>query len=127
MIMATISVKMQKKNLDSLPDETRTFEKGKIDVTNFGDVTIGRAIFEPGWSWEKCIKPIAKTSSCLAPHTMYIISGRIKVVMDDGAEGEAGPGDTAVVPPGHNAWVIESEPCVAIDFAGAKEYATGSR
>jgi hypothetical protein len=26
--------------------------------------------------------------------------------MDDGAEGEAGSGDTAVVPPGHNAWVV---------------------
>ncbi len=126
-IMATTSTKMQKKNLDSSPDETRTFEKGKIDVANLGNVTIGRAIFEPGWSWEKCVKPIAKTSSCQAPHTMYVISGRMKVVMDDGAEGEAGPGDTAVVPPGHNAWVVGNEPCVAIDFTGAKEYATGSR
>ncbi len=53
--MATTSAKMQKKNLDSSPDETRTFEKGKIDVANLGDVTIGRAIFEPGWSWEKCV------------------------------------------------------------------------
>ena len=49
-----------------------TFEKGKIDVANLGDVTIGRAIFEQGWSWKKCIKPIAKTSSCQAPHTMML-------------------------------------------------------
>jgi hypothetical protein len=71
-IMATTSIKMQKKNLDSSPDETRAFEKGKIDVANLGDVTIGRAIFGPGWSWEKCVKPIAKTSSCQAPHTMML-------------------------------------------------------
>jgi hypothetical protein len=90
------------KNLDSSPDETPTFEKGKIDVANLGDITIGRAVFEPGWSWEKCVKPIAKTSSCQAPHTMYVISGRMK----NGTEGETGPGDTAVVPPGHNAWVV---------------------
>jgi hypothetical protein len=32
--MAT-TVKMQKKSLDSSPDETRTFEKGKIDLANF--------------------------------------------------------------------------------------------
>jgi hypothetical protein len=38
---------MQKKSLDSSPDETRTFEKGKIDFANVDDVTIGREFFEP--------------------------------------------------------------------------------
>jgi hypothetical protein len=119
-----ITAKMQKKSLDSSPDETRTFEKGKIDLANFsGDVTVGRAIFEPGWSWEKCVKPIAKTNSCQAPHTMYIISGRMKVVMDDGTEAESGPSEAVIIPPGHNAWVVGNEPCIAIDFTGAKDYA----
>ena len=117
------STKIQIKSLDSSPDETRTFEKGKIEIANFGDVTIGRSTFEPGWSWEKCVKPIAKTNSCQAPHTGLIISGRIKVVMDDGTEEEGGPGDAAVIPPGHNAWVVGDEPCVMIDFTGAKDYA----
>jgi hypothetical protein len=44
---------MRKKSLDS-PDETRTF-------ANLGDITIGRIKLEPGWSWEKCVKPIVKT------------------------------------------------------------------
>jgi len=44
-----------------------------------------------------------KTDCYQAPHTQYIVSGRIKVVMDDGAEEEFGPGDAAVIPPGHNA------------------------
>ena len=44
--MASAS-KMQKKSLDSSPDEIRTFEKGKIDLANLGDVTIGRGILEP--------------------------------------------------------------------------------
>ena len=117
---------MQKKSLDSSPDETRTFEKGKIELANLGDVVIGRSTFEPGWSWEKCVKPLVKTNSCQAPHTMYVISGRIKVVMDDGTETETGPGDTAVVPPGHNAWVVGNEPRIAIDFTGAKDYAKSS-
>lgn len=47
----------------------------------------------------------------------------IKVVMDDGAEEEFGPGDAAVIPPGHNAWVVENKPVVGIDFTGLKEYA----
>jgi hypothetical protein len=120
--MAT-TAKMQKKSLDSSPDEPRTFEKGKIDLVNFSDVTLGRAIFEPGWSWEKCVKPIVKTNSCQAPHTNYIWSRRMKVVMDDGREAESGPGDAVIVPLGHNAGVVGNEPCIAIDLTDAKEYA----
>jgi hypothetical protein len=43
--------------------------------------------------------------------------------MDDGAEEEFGPGDTGIIPPGHNAWVVGNEPVVAIDFTGLKNYA----
>ena len=114
---------MHKKSLDSSPDETRTFEKGKIELANLDDVVIGRATFEPGWSWEKCVKPLVNTNSCQAPHTQYMISGRLKVIMDDGTEEEFGPGDTAVVPPGHKAWVVGNEPVVAVDFTGLAEYA----
>src|SRR6476660_1560947 len=108
--------KIIKKSLNNKPDETRTFEKGKVEVASLNDVTIGRAVLEPGWSWEKCVKPLAKTDSCQAPHTQYIISGRIKVVMDDGTEEEFGPGDAALIPRGHNAWVGGNEPVVGIDF-----------
>ena len=37
------SNKMQKKNL-TLPDETRTFEKRKIEYAKGGNMSIGRAI-----------------------------------------------------------------------------------
>jgi quercetin dioxygenase-like cupin family protein len=115
--------RMQKKNLDSSPDETRTFEKGKVELVNLDNVTIGRAVLEPGWSWEKCVKPLVKTNSCQQPHTQYMISGRMKVVMDDGIEEEFGPGDAVIVPPGHNAWVVGNEAVVAVDFTGLKDYA----
>lgn len=113
---------MKKRSLDS-PDETRTFDKGKVEIANFGNLTIGRAVLEPGWSWSECVKPIAKTESCMAPHTQYVISGRMKVVMDDGMENEFGPGDAMVIPPGHNAWVVGDEPFVAVDFTGMTDYA----
>ncbi|CAN5301662.1 hypothetical protein BH18THE2_BH18THE2_33320 [soil metagenome] len=45
------TMKMQKKSLNSA-DEVRNFEKGRIEITNFDSVTIGRSTFEPGWSWE---------------------------------------------------------------------------
>ena len=117
------AVQMERKSINS-PDEVRTFHKGKLELTTFTNgTTIGRITLEPEWSWEKCVKPIVKTNSCEAPHTQYMISGSIKVVMDDGSEEQFGPGDTAVIPSGHNAWVVGDEPVVAIDFTGLKNYA----
>ncbi len=113
---------MQKKSM-SKPDETRKFDKGRMDVTVVGDTSIGRATFEPGWKWSTSVKPIVKTNSCQVAHTMYVISGKMHVKMDDGTEAEFGPGDTGVVPPGHDAWVVGNESCVAIDYTGAKTYA----
>ena len=113
---------IQRKTMNK-PDETRKFDKGKIDVTVVGDTSIGKAIFEPGWKWSTSVKPIVKTNSCQVAHTMYVISGKMKVKMDDGTETDYGPGDTGFVPPGHDAWTVGNEPCVAIDFTGAKNYA----
>ncbi len=116
--------KMQKKNT-SHPDETRTFEKGKVELVTLGGVTFGRATLQPGWKWSTCVKPIARTKSCEAPHLQYHISGRIHVVMDDGSEADFGPGDVSLVPPGHDAWVVGNEPVVMIDISGMTNYAKG--
>jgi hypothetical protein len=111
------------KNFDS-PDETRPFEgKGKADVLNIGGKTIGKAVFEPGWKWSENVKPIAGTDSCQVSHLGYCISGGMTVYMDDGTELEIGPGDAFAIPPGHDAEVTGSEPCVSLDFGQFGEYA----
>ena len=104
------------KNIDT-PDERRTFEHGSLDVVNLTGATIGRAVFQPGWKWSTDIKPLVGTQSCQVAHTGYIISGRLGVRMDDGHEYDFGPGDAHVVAPGHDAWVVGDEPCIALDFA----------
>jgi hypothetical protein len=49
---------MEKKSINS-PDEVRRFDKGKIELTTFiNGTTIGRITLDPGWSWNKCVKPI---------------------------------------------------------------------
>jgi hypothetical protein len=45
------------------------------------------------------------------------------VVMGDGAEGDLGPGDAFVISPGHEAWIVGDEPCVALDWSAAEGYA----
>ena len=112
--------KVQKKQFES-PDETRSFDKGKVELVKLGDATIGRGTMEPGWTWEKCVKPIVKTDSCQLTHTSYIVSGRLKIVMDDGTEQEFGPGEVGLVPPGHQASVVGNERVVMVDFTGLKD------
>ncbi|GAA4900811.1 cupin domain-containing protein [Streptomyces coeruleoprunus] len=112
------------RNFDTA-DETRPFEggKGRLDLLHTDQGPVGRAVFEPGWRWSQHVKPIAGTDSCQAAHTGYVVSGRIKVVMDDGESGEAGPGDFISIEPGHDAWVVGDEPCVTLDWTGFGEYA----
>ena len=76
-----MAAEMQRKSFDS-PDETRKFEHGKIDLASLGETIIGRAVFEPGWKWSTSVKPIVKTESCQQQHTMYMISGRMRVRME---------------------------------------------
>jgi cupin domain len=114
---------MERKSIKTSPDETRTFDKGKLQIANLGGVTIGQYTLQPGWKWSTSVKPLVGTNSCQQMHTGYIISGRMRVRMDDGSETECGPGDAAVIPPGHDAWVVGNEPCVGIDFTGSKTFA----
>lgn len=113
---------MEHKNFAS-SDETRTFEKGKVDLIDIGGGKVGRLTLQPGWRWSEHVKPIAGTEWCQAPHFQYQVSGRLHVVMEDGTEFDSVPGDVLVVPSGHDAWVVSDEPVEVIDWHGARNYA----
>src|SRR5258708_40203590 len=106
------------------PEETRPFEggSGQLELVNLDGGAVGRATFQPGWRWSEHIKPIAKTDSCQAAHMGYFLSGRMKIVMDDGEEMEFGPGDFMAAAPGHEAWIVGDEPCGALEWQGVGKY-----
>jgi len=83
------------------PDETKTFDKGRVEVVTLGGVTINRNTFEPGWRWSTSVKPLAKTDSCQVHHMGYILSGTLHVAPEDGDETEIGPGEAYEIRPGH--------------------------
>ena len=105
------------------PDETRTFEHGKVDVINVGGFTYGKYLFEPGWRWSECIKPVVKTDQCQNSHVGYAVSGRITVRLKDGTEKTIVPGESYTIPPGHDAWVEGNQPFVGIEVMSADVYA----
>ena len=111
------------KNFSS-PDETRPFQgNGQAKAVELGGHTVLEGTFEPGWKWSENVKPIAGTDSCQAAHFGYVLSGSMRVYMDDGQEFEVKAGDVAAIPPGHDAEVVGSEPCVMVDFGEIGDYA----
>ncbi|HVW16997.1 MAG TPA: cupin domain-containing protein [Solirubrobacteraceae bacterium] len=110
------------------PDETRTPAKTRIDVVRLGPATAARLVFDPGWKWSECIKPVAGTESCQVRHVGLLESGVLHVVHDDGSEADISAGQAYVIQPGHDAWVVGDEPAVAFEFdaRGVEEYARGS-
>jgi ethanolamine utilization protein EutQ (cupin superfamily) len=54
------------------------------------------------------------------------VSGQLAILMDDGTEILAGPGEVTSLPRGHDAWVVGSSPVVTVDWFGATNYATHS-
>jgi hypothetical protein len=111
------------KSFDS-PEERRSFvANGQVELVNLTSGPVGMGTFEPGWRWSNDVKPIVGTDSCKVRHIGYVISGRMKVVGDDGSEIEVGPGDVFDMQPGHDAWTVGDEACVLVDFGGLQGYA----
>jgi hypothetical protein len=117
---------IETKSFDS-PDEVRPFEgKGQAQVVELAGKTVIRGTFEPGWKWSVNLKPIAGTDTCQVKHFGYVESGQMKVVMDDGTEATAGPGELIAIEPGHDAEVVGDEACVFVDFGDVGAYAKPS-
>jgi quercetin dioxygenase-like cupin family protein len=114
--MITETLKLSKKNLGT-PDAAKECGHGKLEFVDIEGTTLARITLQPGWKWSEHIRPMVGTESCQVHHLQYVISGHLKIVMDDGTETQLGPGDFASIPPGHDAWVVGQEPLVCIDFS----------
>ncbi len=106
------------------PDDVREGSNWRLELVDLaGGAQVGRLTLQPGWKWSTDVKPVAGTELCEAPHQQYHIAGRIHVIMKDGTEMEAGPGDVISLPPGHDAWVVGDETAVVVDWQGASVWA----
>ena len=114
--------KLETKSHDT-PDEVRAPNKTRVAVVRLQGFTIGRFIFQPGWKWSECIKPVVGTDSCQATHVGYAVSGRMTIKMEDGSQKTIVPGMSYAIPPGHDGWVEGGEPFVGIEVMSAEQYA----
>jgi mannose-6-phosphate isomerase-like protein (cupin superfamily) len=103
-------------------DEVRTFEHGTFELVRIGEMTVGRASYEPGWKWSTHVGT-GPGDRCQVEHVGMVVSGRATALMDDGTEVVMEPGDLFAIPPGHDSWVVGDEPYVSLHFLGAEDYA----
>ena len=104
------------------PDEVREFPLGRFELVRIGGMTIGRATYEPGWSWSEHVGS-GPDDRCTVEHLGLVVSGRAAVA-GPGYEGVMEAGDIFAVPPDHDSWVVGDEPYVSLHFLGADAYAS---
>jgi quercetin dioxygenase-like cupin family protein len=106
---------VEAKSLDS-PDAVWGYlDQSERVAVQLRRVSIGRGVYRPGWRWSRHVQPLSGNES--EEHIGYVISGRMTVRARDGTEVEVGPGEVFIAAPGHDAWVVGEEPCVALDFS----------
>ena len=107
------------------PGELRTFEKGKFEIVHIGGMAIGRAAYQPGWKWSDYVGPAVGASRCNVEHVGRVLSGCATAAMEDGTIHELRAGALFYIPPGppgHDSWVVGTEPYVSLHFIGAGHY-----
>jgi class 3 adenylate cyclase len=102
------------------PDEVRTFVKGRAEVVSLDESTVGRSHWEPGWRWSQHLAPVMGTRSCEVHHLGHSVSGVLHVEMDDGQALDIPPDSIFEIPPGHDAWVVGSDPWVVVEWTSAR-------
>jgi hypothetical protein len=114
---------MQKGNLDSVKaDEHGKIKKETVDLKG---VSVTRVTFDVGAKWSADLKGYAGTNSCQLPHVALVLSGTLRVVMDDGSQQDFSKNDVMLLPPGHDAWSVGNEPCVFVEYSRGNDYYTG--
>jgi hypothetical protein len=106
------------------PDERRDFELGTFEVVHVGGMTIGRAIYQPGWRWSEHVGKAKGERYCTVEHVGIVLSGTATAAFDNGEVVELRAGSLFWIPPRpHDSWVVGMEPYVSLHFMGAEHYA----
>lgn len=92
----------------------------QLDIAPAGNARVKRVIYQPGFRWSTHMKQIVGTELCMHAHIGFIVRGAIGVRYKDGCTLEFAAPQPVAIEPGHEGWVIGSEPAVMIevDFEG---------
>jgi len=104
------------------PDEAIRMPGATADLVTIDDLTVGREVNQPGWSWSTDMRPLVGGEWCESHHIGMVVSGHEGFRLRDGTTFEIGPDDVFDIPPGHDAWTIGDEPAVMIEWSGFRTW-----
>ena len=92
-----------------------------LDIVKAGAGRVKRVVYPPGFRWSVDMKHVSGTPLCMHAHVGWIVRGHVQVQYGDGCVASFAAPAAVVIEPGHDGWVVGTEPAVLIefDFAGA--------
>src|SRR5262245_10290997 len=88
----------------------------QLEVGRAGDARVKRMIYPPGFRWSRDMKPVVGTDLCMHAHVGFLARGEIHIEYADGCIVEHKAPQIVAIEPGHDGWVVGSEPVVLIEF-----------
>lgn len=100
--------------------ERREIGGVQMEVVRAGSGRVKRVIYRPGFRWSKDMKGIVGTDLCMHAHVGFLVSGQIHIEYADGCRLEFSAPQVVAIEPGHDGWVVGTEPAVLVevDFEG---------
>ena len=96
--------------------ERREVGHVRLEVGRAGDARVKRLIYPPGFRWSTDMKPAVGTDLCMHAHVGFLARGEIHIEYADGCIVEHKAPQIVAIEPGHDGWVVGSEPVVLIEF-----------
>jgi hypothetical protein len=88
----------------------------RLDVGRAGAARVKRLIYPPGFRWSVDMKPVVGGDFCQHAHVGFLAKGEIHIEYPDGCIVEHKAPQIVAIDPGHDGWVVGSEPVVMIEF-----------
>jgi hypothetical protein len=92
-----------------------------LDAVRAGAARVKRMIYPAGFRWSQHMKPVTGTDRCMHAHVGFLAKGEIHIEYADGCIIECRAPQVVAIDPGHDGWVVGSEPVVLIEFDFERE------
>lgn len=88
----------------------------RLEVGRAGDARVKRMVYPAGFRWSTDMKQIVGTELCMHAHVGFLAHGEIHIEYADGCVVEHKAPQIVAIEPGHDGWVVGTEPVVLIEF-----------
>lgn len=94
----------------------RTIGRVQLEVVRAGAARVKRMIYPAGFRWSIDMRPVTGTTLCMHGHVGFLARGRIHIQYPDGCIVEYTAPQVVAIEPGHDGWVVGTQPAVLIEF-----------